>query len=99
MPFLNGQNEEAFQLNKTRSVAVYCCACGLCCGACAKSCGVACCGFDNEYSNLTVNKNGTSDYYIKQVPMANGHPYFTIENKKNGQNRFHSWVGQLLLQC
>ena len=35
-----------------------------------------------------MNKNGTSDYYIKQVPMANGHPYFTIENKKTGKIDF-----------
>ena len=67
MPFLDASNQEAFQLNKNRSLALYgCCLCS-CCMNCNKGCAHSCCGYDNDFSNLSVNRNGTKDYYIHQI--------------------------------
>ena len=67
MPFLDASNQEAFQLNKNRSLALYgCCLCS-CCMNCNKGCANTCCGYDNDFSNLSVNRNGTKDYYIHQI--------------------------------
>ena len=67
MPFLDASNQEAFQLNKTRSLAAYgCCLCS-CCISCSKCCAKCCCKYDDDLSNLSVNRNGTKDYYIHQI--------------------------------
>ena len=69
MPFLDASNQEAFQLNKTRSLAAYgCCLCS-CCISCSKCCAKTCCKYDDDLSNLSVNRNGTKDYYIHQIQV------------------------------
>lgn len=88
MPFLNQAKQEAFQLNKTRSMPlVGCCLCS-CCMSCYKSCGQSCCGFDSDYSNLSVNRMGTKDYYIHQNHNFAGHPNFSIKNVFNDETEF-----------
>lgn len=88
MPFLDASNQEAFQLNKNRSLALYgCCLCS-CCMNCNKCFAKCCCGYDNDFSNLSVNRNGTKDYYIHQIQNFNGHPHFAIENTSNNQTEF-----------
>ena len=53
MPFLNGDSQEVFQLNKTRSMALLGCWTCKCLAHCCKSCAGSCCNYDNDFSNLS----------------------------------------------
>ena len=67
MPFVDAIGQEAFKLNKTRSYGLRgCCILG-CKAHFDKSCLKMCCSYDNDYSNLSVNRNGQTDYYIHQI--------------------------------
>jgi len=84
MPFVDEHEQTIFTLNKSRSAPVYgCCACYM--NFCWHLwCKCACCGFSEDYSNLTVAV-GDSAYYIKNVYTgASGHPKFEIRDLKNG---------------
>ena len=84
MPFVDEHEQTIFTLNKSRSAPIYgCCACYM--NFCWHLwCKCACCGFSEDYSNLTVAV-GDSAYYIKNVYTgASGHPKFEIRDLKNG---------------
>ena len=67
MPFVDSMGQQAFKLNKTRSYGLRgCCILG-CKAHFDKSCLKLCCSYDNDYSNLSVNRNGYTDYYIHQI--------------------------------
>ena len=67
LPFVDAMGQEAFKLNKTRSYGLRgCCILG-CIAHFNKSCLKMCCCYDNDYSNLSVNRNGQTDYYIHQI--------------------------------
>jgi len=88
MPFLDGMNQEAFRLNKNRSVALMGCGPCIACMICCKACQVACCSYDNDYSNLSVNRLGTRDYYIHQIKNCSGTPHFAVRNTQTNETEF-----------
>jgi len=84
MPFVDENEKTIFSLHKSRSAPVYgCCACYInCCWHLCNKC--KCCGFSDDYSNLTVAV-GQHSFYIKLVYNGcSGHPLFEIRDLKNG---------------